>query len=193
MFINKLRELCCNLRLDTPTYRMRVVGFQLYECEVTLSNGDSYISSNKDDAKLAREECSEIAYKILSDSSFSSEEEDRKYVLIDLESISEPKRYRDLSKFRDSEIIGVGSFNCNSWDNIRSYLTQEILVESSKRDVADIYMCVYLGKILSSLDNFEYNEIIILTLDKFGDALSDVIRQMFPDIDIRFLQSASEI
>ena len=163
MFINKLRELCNNLRLDTPTYRMRVVGFQLYECEVTLSNGDSYISSNKDDAKLARDECSEIAYKILSDSSFSSEEEGRKYVLIDLESISEPKRYRDLSKFRDSEIIGFGSLNCNSWDNIRSYLTQEILVESSKRDVADIYMCVYLGKILSSLDNFEYNEIIILT------------------------------
>ncbi len=190
MFANKLRESCLKLNLESPTYRIKLVGFKLYECKVILSNGDRYISSNKDTAKLAKEECSEIAYNILQDV-----EENGKYILIDLESITDSKRYRDLSKFIDnSEIIGIGSLNCNSWDNIRSYLTQEILVNSYKRDVADIYMCVYIGQILGQLESvFDYDEIIILTLDKFGDALSDVISQMFPDMRIRTLQSASLI
>lgn len=194
-YIGDLQEYCQKAKLNLPEYNFSSEN-KFFRCEVKIYSNKVFHSSLHTTKKSAAQEAAQFALQYLR-TNIKKESIIEKtiitngntLVLVDLENY--PQMDTSGFVYPNSEFVGfVGK--CSSFAQNLHGLKEKyefmkiIVVDSVLNDAVDHFITMYIGMNIS-----KYNNIIIVTRDKFAGCSVDAARQLSKNIKI--LHAASSV
>ena len=192
-----LQEIFQKKNMKLPIYSYIKEG-DMFICTVELCDGSMYTgdicSTKKESAKNvaslaldSMDECTFIEDDILAVQNMFGQLSSsviHTLIIVDVENV--PRQVKYLVSLNDKlNILGVYSNNYNGLVCVKNKLVDSTIVNA-----ADIYICCYVMKMIHKR---KYDNIIILSRDKFALTLVDVIKHFTCDTNVYSCETLDEL